>query len=84
MRRDRQGRGLASEAVRQALDFGFGTLGLERVEADVDPRNGASCRLLERLGFQREGLLRNRWRVGDEFADSVIFGLLRGQYREAA
>lgn len=79
-----QGRGLATEAVRRALDFGFDTLGLERIEADVDPRNEASCRLAERLGFQREGLLRNRWRVGGEFADSILYGLLRGEYRRAA
>ena len=80
----RQGQGLATEALRTVLEHAFGPLGLERIEADVDPRNEASCRLAERLGFQREGLLRNRWRVGGEFADSVIFGLLRGQYREAA
>lgn len=84
LRRELQGRGLATEAVRMALGFAFGRLGLERIEADVDPRNLASCRLLERLGFRREGLLRNRWRVGGEFADSVIFGLLRDDYREAA
>lgn len=84
LRRDRQGRGLATEAVRLALRFAFGTLGLERIEADVDPRNTASCALAERLGFRREGLLRNRWRVGDEFADSVLYGLLRHEYREAA
>ena len=79
----RQGEGLATEAVRRALDFGFDVLGLERIEADVDPRNVASCRLAERLGFQREGLLRNRWRVGGEFADSILYGLLRGEYRRA-
>ena len=75
---------LAIEAVRCALDFGFGTIGLERIEADVDPRNLASCRLAERVGFQREGLLRDRWRVGGEFADSILYGLLRGEYRRAA
>ncbi len=80
----RQGRGLAHEAVRLALVHAFGPLGLERVEADVDPRNEPSWRLLERFGFQREGLLRNRWRVGGEFADSWIYGLLRADYRSAA
>lgn len=75
------GKGIASEAVRLALGFAFGTLGLERIEADVDPRNAPSCRLLERLGFQREGLLRARWRVAGEVSDSVIYGLLRGELR---
>ena len=80
----RQGRGLAREGVRLALAFGFAALDLERIEADVDPRNGPSWRLLEHFGFRREGLLRNRWRVGDTFADSWIYGLLREDYREAA
>ena len=74
-----QGKGLAAEAMRLVLGFAFGELGLERIEADVDPRNLASCRLLERLGFQREGLLRARWRVAGEVTDSVMFGLLRGE-----
>ena len=80
----RQGQGLATEAVRLALDHAFDVLGLARIEADVDPRNLPSCRLLEKLGFQREGVLRNRWRVGGEFADSVIFGLLRDEYAGTA
>ncbi|PRH83010.1 GNAT family N-acetyltransferase [Arenimonas caeni] len=80
----RQGRGLAREAVRLALDFAFGPLALERVEADVDPGNEPSWRLLEHFGFRREGLLRNRWRVGDTFADSWIYGLLAGEHRGTA
>lgn len=76
----RQGQGLALEALRLALGHAFGPLGLERIEADVDPRNEASWRLLEKLGFRREGLLRNRWRVGDEVADSAIYGLLREDF----
>ena len=80
----RQGQGLAREGVGLALAFAFGPLDLERVEADVDPRNGPSWRLLEHFGFQREGLLRHRWRVGGEFADSWIYGLLQDDYRRAA
>ena len=80
----RQGQGLAREGVGLALAYAYGPLDLERVEADVDPRNEASWRLLEHFGFQREGLLRNRWRVGDEFADSWIYGLLQDDYRRAA
>lgn len=70
------GRGHAQAALRLALDHAFGALALNRVEADVDPRNTASWRLLERIGFAREGLLRERWRVGDDVQDSVIYGLL--------
>lgn len=75
-----QGRGLATEAVRRALVHAFDVLGMERIEADVDPRNGPSVRLLERLGFRREGLLRARWRVAGEVQDAFLYGLLRDDF----
>ena len=78
-----QGRGLATEALRAVLGHAFGVLGLRRVEADVDPRNQASCRLLERLGFRREGLLRARWEVAGEVCDSAFFGLLAEEFAAA-
>jgi ribosomal-protein-alanine N-acetyltransferase len=65
------------EALRALLRHGFGELALNRVEADIDPRNEASARSLERLGFQREGLLRERWIVGGEVADTALYGLLQ-------
>ncbi len=68
--------GFMSEAVSALLNFGFSELGLNRVEADIDPRNTASGRSLEKLGFVREGFLRERWIVGDEVSDSAIYGLL--------
>ncbi|MEZ4381284.1 MAG: GNAT family protein [Nannocystaceae bacterium] len=72
----RWGRGLMTEAIRVLFDHAFGPLGLRRLEADVDPRNDRSIALLERLGFKREGYLRERWRVGGEVQDSVLLGLL--------
>lgn len=77
----RQGEGLATEAVRRALDFGFDVLGLERIEADVDPRNLPSLRTLENLGFRREGYLRQRWHVAGELQDSVLMGLLASDWQ---
>jgi len=74
--RAHHGQGLAREAVSTVLDHAFETLGLRRVEADVDPRNRASIALLDRLGFVREGHLRERWCVGGEIADSLLYGLL--------
>lgn len=75
--------GLAREVVRMAIGYGFGPLALRRIEADVDPRNEASVRLLETLGFVREGLLRENWRVGDEVSDSAIYGLLKRDWDAA-
>lgn len=84
LRSSRQGHGLAREAVDRALQFAFGDLGLERVEADVDPLNEPSWRLLEQLGFRRERVLHKRWRARGEYTDSWIYGLLRPDLREAA
>jgi [ribosomal protein S5]-alanine N-acetyltransferase len=73
---DYQGRGLAAEALRCGLACAVDSLGLVRVEADIDPRNEASARLLEKVGFVREGLLRKRWRVNGEVCDTAFYGLL--------
>lgn len=75
-----QGRGYAAEMLRGAIGHAFDELALERIEADVDPRNTASWTLLEKLGFRREGLLRNRWRVDGEICDSFIYGLLKPEF----
>ncbi len=74
------GRGLMTEALMAVIDWGFDSFGLHRVEADVDPRNQASLRLLERLGFVREGLLRERWIVAGEISDTAFLGLLRADW----
>ena len=76
----RQGRGLASDAVREVLTWAFGPMDLHRVEADVEPPNTASLRLLERVGFQREGLFRERWWTRGRWTDSVMLGLLAGDF----
>lgn len=75
------GKGYASEAVCGVLGLAFGCMQLHRVEAEVDPRNEASVRLLERLGFKREGLLRDRWFLYDEWCDSGLYGLLRKDFK---
>src|SRR5688572_24252530 len=84
LRSDRQGQGVAAEALRAVLAFAFDELGLARIEADADPRNGPSCRLLERLGFVREGLLRERWRVNGEVCDTALYGLLAREFVRVA
>jgi len=75
------GKGLVQEAVGELLRFAFATLALNRLEADIDPRNEPSARSLERLGFVREGLLRERWIVDGEVSDSALYGLLAHDWR---
>jgi ribosomal-protein-alanine N-acetyltransferase len=77
------GKGYANEAVSAMLDWGFDELDLNRVEADIDPRNEPSARALERLGFTREGHLRERWIVAGEVSDSWMYGLLAREWRAA-
>ena len=71
------GQGYMQEALKAVLNHAFEILNLHRIEADVDPRNAASVRTLERLGFQREGYLRERWQVNGEIQDAFFYGLLR-------
>ena len=73
--------GYMLEALTALIDYAFGTLKLRRLEADVDPRNENSMRILDKLGFQREGLLRERWNVGDEIQDTAFLGLLAREWR---
>lgn len=79
--REHWGQGFMHEALTAVVDYAFGPLGLRRLEADVDPRNRASVRAVERLGFAREGLLRERWQVGEEISDTVFLGLLAREWR---
>lgn len=74
------GNGYINEALKALLQFAFEELNLHRVEADVDPRNAASIKTLERLGFQREGYLRERWHVAGDIQDALFYGLLRREF----
>ena len=78
------GQGFASEGIDLALGYAFAALRFHRIEADVDPRNAASLRTLERAGFQREGYLRERYHLNGETQDSVYLGLLRTEWRPSA
>ncbi|HEV3426497.1 MAG TPA: GNAT family protein, partial [Paraburkholderia sp.] len=81
LQRRQWGKGYMSEAAAAVVEHAFEAVKLNRIEADIDPRNTASARVLERLGFVREGLLRERWIVGDEVTDSALYGLLRSDRR---
>lgn len=72
-----QGRGYVQDALQLLIDFAWTTLDLQRIEADTDPENGASRRLLERLGFTLEGHMRKRWFVHGVWHDAAWYGLLR-------
>jgi ribosomal-protein-alanine N-acetyltransferase len=75
------GAGYMQEAAAAMVDYAFGTAGLRRLEAEIDPRNDASAKLLERIGFVKEGHLRERWDTKGEVSDSGLYGLLRPDWQ---
>lgn len=80
LRRDRWGRGYAREAVSAIVSHAFSEPALRRISADTDPDNRPSVRLLESLGFVREGVLRGEWETHIGIRDSLMFGLLREEW----
>ena len=75
------GQGLASEALDALLRFAFEAMELNHIEADTLAVNSASVRLLDRLGFQLEGVRREYILEADGlYYDSAIYGLLRREY----
>ena len=71
------GQGYVTEALEALIRHGFDTLDLNRIEADIDPRNVGSARVLEKLGFRKEGYMPERWFVNGETADTAFYGLLK-------
>lgn len=72
---DAWGRGYAYEALHPVLARAFSVHGLASVEADVDPRNHASLRVLAKLGFKEERRASRTWNIGGEWCDSVYLRL---------
>lgn len=79
-----EGRGLVTRAVTALLDHAFGPLGLDRVELRTVPANTRSQKVAERLGFVREGILREAAAFPGGRQDEVVFGLLAREWPPAA
>src|SRR4029077_10272973 len=70
---DHWGKGIATEALRRILEFGFEDLLLERIWATADVRNVASWRVMEKAGMEREGLMRHHLLLRGAWRDSVLY-----------
>lgn len=77
-----QGRGVATRAVGMALDRVFEQTALRRLVAYVHEHNTASCRVLDKLGFEREGLLREHYLIRDEPVNEWVYGLLAREWAQ--
>lgn len=73
-------KGYATEAIKGVLDYGFNQLNLNRIEAMITPGNDSSVRVLEKLNFQHEGLVRERDFIKGQLVDGIIMGLLARHY----
>lgn len=79
---DAQGHGIMRQALPQVLEILFSRTSLYRIEARCDLRNEASIRLLEAVGFRREGVLRDYFVLDGERRDNVLYAVLRREWRE--
>ncbi len=77
LRQDCWGKGFATEASRAFIDHAFRNTAATELRADVDPRNTASLRVLDRLGFVETGRAERTFLLGDEWCDSVYLLLQR-------
>ena len=78
--REYRGHGYTTEAAAAAIDYAFGTLGVNRVEAIHFIRNEASGRVMEKCGMRYEGTLRQARKKWDEYVDVKVYAIVRGDW----
>lgn len=74
------GNGYATEAVKTLIKFGFNYMNLNRIEAIITPGNDASVKVLEKLNFTKEGLVRERDLIKGKLEDGIIMAILKREY----
>lgn len=72
---------LNTEALKVFVEYGFSQLEVHRIEAHVEPENIASAKVLTKIGFQKEGLLRESTFNKGQYQDMVYYGLLKTDKR---
>lgn len=75
-----QGRGYVLEAIKGIVNYIFSTLKKHRVTASVDPNNGSSIRLLEKLGFRKEAHFIKSFYMNDQWYDDCIYSILEEEW----
>jgi len=80
LNKDFQANGYATEALARMVDYLFLTLNKHRLVASIDPRNTASIRLIERLGFRKEGYFKKSYYLRGEWTDDVIYAMLHDEW----
>ncbi len=81
MHTDYWGKGLMTETFKTLIEFGFNNLQLHSLEANVNPQNMQSIKLLERVGFRKEAHFRENFLYNGQFNDSLLYCLLETDLR---
>lgn len=79
---DEWGKGYATDVARTMVDFGFQKLGLHRISAAIAPDNTTSIKVVEKLGFSREGILRDHVFSNGAWRDSVLYSILQPEWAD--
>ena len=74
------GKGIMTKTVKSVMGFGFSRMQLHRIEATVTPTNQGSLKVLRKLGFKKEGILREQKLLHGKFHDAVMLSLLQKEY----
>jgi ribosomal-protein-alanine N-acetyltransferase len=75
-------KGFGTEAIKIVVDYLFLSTGIVRIEAEANPKNIASIRVLEKAGFSREGLIRKSVFIRGEWKDGALYSILRDEWRK--
>lgn len=81
---EQQGQGLVGEGIRAVLEFAFGPAGLHRVQAAIMPRNARSLRVVDKLGFRREGYAERYLQIAGKWEDHELFAMTREEFVPSA
>ncbi len=77
-----RGKGYGTEALQMIIDYLFLSRDAIRIQVTTDPRNVASQKILDKVGFKKEGLLRKNFFMRGEWRDVYIYSLLREEWKE--
>ena len=76
-----KGKGIMSEVIASVVNYGFNHMNLARIEAFVGPNNIPSIKLLQRMKFKQEGVLKHHYFHNNKMEDSIVFALLKSEYK---
>jgi ribosomal-protein-alanine N-acetyltransferase len=75
-------KGLMTEALKKMIPLAFGPMNFHSIEANLNPGNEASRRILEKLGFEKEGYFKENFYFNGTFIDSLIYSLLEKNFKK--